>query len=152
MIAHLNRSIQIHDCSLEPWYTKTWLITWTVVYSKRSYMCILRFKWAVMYLYTTVQVRGDVFVYYGSSDQSCFCILRFKWSVMFLYTTVQVSSHVFVYYGSSERSCICILRFKWEVMYVYAMVQVSAHLNVVCKYMTSHLKRSIQIHDWSLQP
>ena len=86
--------------------------------SKKSCICILRFKWSVMYLYTTVQVRSHVFVYYGSSDQSCICILRFKWSVMYLYTTVQVISHVFVYYGSSKKSCICILRFKWSVMYL----------------------------------
>jgi hypothetical protein len=42
-----------------------------------------------MYVYTTVQVSGHVFAYYGSSEKSCICILR-----------------------SSERSCICILRFK----------------------------------------
>jgi predicted GH43/DUF377 family glycosyl hydrolase len=56
-----------------------------------------------MYLYTTVQVSGNVFVYYGSSEQTCICILRFNWEVMYLYTTVQVRDNVFVYYGSSER-------------------------------------------------
>jgi predicted GH43/DUF377 family glycosyl hydrolase len=76
-----------------------------------------------MYLHTTVQVSGHVFVYYGSSEQSCIfyfgsselsciCILRFKWAVVYLYTTVQVSGHVFAYYGSSERSCICIVLLK----------------------------------------
>jgi RNA-binding protein YhbY len=44
-----------------------------------------------MHLYTTVQVSGNVFVYYGSSKRNVF------------YTTVQVSGNVFVYYGSSER-------------------------------------------------
>ena len=28
-----------------------------------------------MYLYTTVQVNGHVFVYYGSSEWSCICVL-----------------------------------------------------------------------------
>ena len=67
-----------------------------------------------MYLYTTIQVSGNVFVYYvqvsgtvfvyyGSSERSCICILRFKWEVMYLYTTVQVRGYLFVYYGSSER-------------------------------------------------
>ena len=87
-----------------------------------------------MYLHTTVQVSGHVFVYYCSSERSCICILRFKRAVMYLYTTVQVRGdvfvyygsnevlylyttvqvrgHVFVYYGSSKRSCICIVRFK----------------------------------------
>jgi RNA-binding protein YhbY len=65
-----------------------------------------------MYLYTTVQVSGHVFVYYCSSERSCICILLFKIEVMCLYTTVQASGHVFVYYSSSERSFICILRFK----------------------------------------
>ena len=51
-----------------------------------------------MYLYTTVQVSGHEFVYYGSSDQSCICILRFNGEVIYLYTTVQVSGNVFVYY------------------------------------------------------
>ena len=62
-----------------------------------------------MYLYTTAQVNGHVFVYYGSSDQSCICILQLKWAVIYLYTMGQVISHVFVYYGLSERSCICVL-------------------------------------------
>ena len=62
-----------------------------------------------MYLYTKVQVRGHVFVYYGSSKRSCICVLRFKKEVMYLYTTVQVRGHVFVYYGSSKRSCIYVL-------------------------------------------
>jgi hypothetical protein len=164
MTDHLNRSIQIHDWSLKPYYTNTWVITGTVVCkymtdhlncrishvfgyyssSDQSCICILRFKWSVMYLYTTVQMIGHVFAYYSSSDQSCICILRFKWSVMYLYTTVQVISHVFGYYGSSERSCICILRFKWSVMYLYTTVQVIRHV-------WSH-ERSIQIHDWSLEP
>jgi hypothetical protein len=54
-----------------------------------------------MYLYTTVQVSGNVFVYYGSTERLCICILWFKGPVMYLYTTVQVSG-----------SGICILRFK----------------------------------------
>jgi len=83
-----------------------------------------------MYLYTTVQVSGHVFVYYGSSDQSCICILWFKRAVMYLYGMVQVISHVFVYYGSSDQSCICILWFKWAVMYLYTMVQVISHVFV----------------------
>jgi len=37
-----------------------------------------------MYLYSTVQVRGHVFVYYGSSERSCICIVWFKWAVMYL--------------------------------------------------------------------
>ena len=45
-----------------------------------------------MYLYTTVQASGNVFVYYGSSEK-----------VMYLYTTVQVRAHLFVNYDSSER-------------------------------------------------
>jgi hypothetical protein len=107
MTDHLTQSIQIHDWSLEPY---------------QALICILRLKWSVMYLYTTVQVISHVFVYYCSSDQSCICIVRFKWSVMYLYTTVQVISHVFVYYGSSDQSCICILRFKWSVMYFVCYV------------------------------
>jgi hypothetical protein len=128
-------------------------------------------------LNTTVQVISHVFVYYGSSNQSCIFILQFKWSVMYLHTTVQVTvmylytmvqviSHVFVYYGSSDQSCIsilrfseqsfmCILQFKWSDMYLYTMVQVISHVftwTVVCKYMTDHLNRSIQIHDCSLEP
>jgi hypothetical protein len=159
MTSHLNRSIQIHDFSLEPYYTNTWPLTWTVVYkymtshlhrsmqihdlSERSCICILRFKWEVMYPYTTVQVSGHVFVYYGSSERSYICILRFKWEVMYLYTTVQVRGHVSVYYGSSERTCICILRFKWEVS--------PLTWTVVYRYMTSNLNCSIQIHDLSLE-
>jgi hypothetical protein len=53
--AHLNRSMQIHYCSLE-----------------RSIQI------HVMFLYSMVQVSGNVFAYYGSSDQSCICIVRFK--------------------------------------------------------------------------
>jgi RNA-binding protein YhbY len=83
-----------------------------------------------MYLHTTVQVRGHVFVYYGSSERLFICILRFKWAVMYLYTTVQVSGNVFVYYGSSEQYCICILRFKWAVMYLYTTIQVRGHVFV----------------------
>ena len=105
-----------------------------------------------MYLYTTVQLRGHVFAYYGSTERSCICILRFKWAVMYLYTTgqvsvmylyttvqvsgnvfvyyVQVSGNVFVYYGSSEQYCICILRFKWAVMYLYSTVHVRGHVFV----------------------
>jgi hypothetical protein len=139
------------------------------------------FKWSVMYLYTTVQVISNVFVYYvqvishvfvyySSSDQSCICILRFKKTVLYLhtavqvishvlYTTVQMISHVFVYYGSSDQSCICILWFKWSVMNLYTTVQVISHTNtwlitwtIVYKYVTDHLNCSIQIHDWSLEP
>ena len=91
------------------------------------YLCTT-LKWAVMYLYTIVQVRGHVFVYNGSSDLSCISILLFKWSVMYLYSTVQVICHVFVYYRSSKTSCICILRFKWSVMYFYTTVQVISHV------------------------
>jgi hypothetical protein len=76
-----------------------------------------------MYLYTTVEVSGYIFVYYGSTERTCICILRFKRAVIYLYsmvkvsgdvlyTTVQVRGRVFVYNGSSERSCIFILRFK----------------------------------------
>ena len=65
-----------------------------------------------MYLYTTVEVSGYIFVCYGSSERSCICILRFKRAVMYLYATVQVRGHAFVYYGSTERSCICILQFN----------------------------------------
>jgi hypothetical protein len=32
MTAHMNRSIQIHDLLLEPYYTNTLPLTWTVVY------------------------------------------------------------------------------------------------------------------------
>ena len=108
--------------------------------SDKSSICILWFKWSVMYLYTTVQVSDHLFVcydssdqscivYYGSSDQSCICILWFKWSVMHLYTTVQVSGHVFVYYGSSDQSCICILWFKWSVMYLSLSTMFLLELN-----------------------
>jgi RNA-binding protein YhbY len=160
MTSHLNCSIQIHDLSLE--------------LSERSYICILRFTWEVMYLYTTVQVRGHVSVYYGSSERTCICILRFKWEVMYLYTTVQLRGHVFVYYGWSERLCICILRLKWAVMYLYTTVQVRGHVfvyygsserscicilrfmsltwTIVYKYITAHLNRSIQMNDLSLEP
>ena len=93
-------------------------------------MCILWLKWAVMYLYTTVQVSGHVFVYYGSSERSYICILWVKWSVMYLYTTVQVISHVFAYCGSSDQSCICIVLFKRSVMYFYTTVQVVSHVFV----------------------
>ena len=107
-----------------------------------------------MYLYTTFQVRGHVFVYYGSSERSCICIVRFKWSVIYFYTTVQVISHVFACYGSSDlscicilrssdqscscilrsskRSCICLLRFKWAVMYFYSAVLVISHIFEFC--------------------
>jgi hypothetical protein len=123
MTSHLNCSIQIHDWWLELYYTNTWPVTWTVTYkymssqlnrsiqmhytvqvtghvfvhydsTERSCICILRFKWAVMYLYTTVQLRAHVFVCYGSSHQSCICILQSKWELMYLYNTVQVISHV----------------------------------------------------------
>jgi hypothetical protein len=121
MTDHLNRTIQKHDWSLEPYYSNTWLITWTVLY---KYMTDhLSCSVQIMYLYTTVQVSDDVFVYYGSSDQSCICIPRFKWEVMYVYTMVQESGDVFVYYGSSERSCICILRLKRAVMYLYTTVE-----------------------------
>jgi hypothetical protein len=59
---------------------------------------------------------------------------------MYLYTTVQVSGHVFVYYGWSERLYICMNKYM------------TAILNVVYKYMTAHLNRSIQIHDLSVEP
>jgi hypothetical protein len=156
-------SIKIHDWSLEQQNTNVWLPTSTVVYKNITDHLNSSI---VMYLYTTVQVSGHVFVYYGSNERSCICILRFKWSVMYLNTTVQVISHVFVYYSSSDQSCICILRFKSSVMYLYTTVQVIHDCSlqpwykttwlitwtVVYKNMTDHLNRSIQIHDWSLEP
>jgi hypothetical protein len=96
-----------------------------------------------------VQVISHVFLYYGSSDQSCISILRFKWSVMYLYSPVQVFSHVFVCYSSSDQSCICILRFKWSVMYFYTTVQVISHEFV---YYSSSVQSGIFIlwFKWSV--
>jgi hypothetical protein len=159
MTDQLSRSMQIHDCSLEQKYANTWPLIWTVLYKYMTdhlnvvykYM-ILRFKWSVLYLHTAIQVSGDIFVFYGSSDQSCIfillssdqsciCMLQFKWSVMYLYTTfkwsvmylystVQMSGHVFAYFCSSEQSCICILRLNWSVMYFYTTIQVISHVFV----------------------
>jgi hypothetical protein len=110
LTSQLNRSIQIHYRSLEPYYTNKLALTWTVVY---KYMTdhlnrsIQIHDWSlersIHYLYNTVQVIGNVFVYYDSTERLCICILWFKWAVMYLYTTVQPRGHVFVYYGSSER-------------------------------------------------
>jgi hypothetical protein len=55
-----------------------------------------------MYLYTTVQVRGHVFVYYGSSERSCICILLLRRAVMYLYTTVEMRGHVFADYWTAH--------------------------------------------------
>jgi hypothetical protein len=61
--------------------------------SERSCICILRFKWSVMYLYTTVQVSGHVFVYNGSSERSCICIL---WMTTFRFV------------------CVLLLKYRWN--------------------------------------
>jgi hypothetical protein len=140
MTDHLNRSVQMF-VSLEHVVTIKNVSLGRCGNYKDCFYRITgpRFKWAVMYLHTTVQVSSHAFFNYGSSERSCICILWFKWavvylhntdqvsvmylhstvqvSVMYLHSTAQVSCHVFTYYDSSERSCICILRFKWAVMY-----------------------------------
>jgi hypothetical protein len=61
--AHLNRSIQIHYRSLEPYYTNTLPLTWTVLYKYITAHLnrIIQIQYR-SYLYNTVQVSGSVFV------------------------------------------------------------------------------------------
>jgi hypothetical protein len=65
-------------------YTMVQVISQVFVYYGSSDLlciCILPFKWAIIYLYAMIQVISHV-----------------------LYIMVQVISHVFVYYGSSDQS------------------------------------------------
>jgi hypothetical protein len=155
--AHLNCSMQIQDWSLETEYANTWLITWTVVYkymtahlnrcilrfkvyghvfayyasSERSCICILRFKWSVMYLHTPFQVIRPVFAYCSSSERSCICILRLKFAVMYLLTTLQVymTDHLNRSIQIHDRSLEPWYTNTWLITW-----------SVVSKYMTANLK------------
>jgi hypothetical protein len=113
MTANLNRTMQIHDRSLEPYYANTWTLTWTIVY-----------KYMTAHLIHNMQIHDCSLHSLYANTWPRICILRFKWAVMYLHTTVQVSSHAFFYYGSSERSCICILWFKWAVVYLHNTDQI----------------------------